>query len=920
MFCNQSTAAIGISTMMVGGLWASGLLGVAAGSACTSTQQPASARPAGQTDYSTLAEDFVLEVEPVGADPSLRQFTISPADEAEKSELDFEWQFGSSFGFHGVRQAYVFAASGTYAVVVKAHAPDGSVAFVMETSVEIELPNAENLPPLASARVTAAAGAEKRMLLDGRDSSDPEGAVLEYQWEQTAGQPRVALTNAEDSVASFDVPAVTVQTVLEFTLTVGDSVNESEARVSVTLEPETPVSGPVDADDPDEGLDDITTGGEPDDGDTSGFPVVGGGGGPAETEDPVETGTMVDDTPTNWNAVTPPPCAVVAKNVADIQSYAWDTFNRPLAILFDRPLTFTQGIYFPEGPYGTNVFGVGTRPTITFAMTFNGNYADPSNNANGFSLGGRIGAVRNLDFTGFNTAGVALKGSGMELMSVANCSFHDIGNQWFTHRVIPAATQSDAVGTTTIGAFNLANGHIDIRNCSFQRCSTNMERWARVLYISARSVSVLDSVYQQTGNAFGVGFYVNGSANHLCGNTVSSPALSQSSDGQPVPSKMFLTGAQDLSIFTQNTCSGLLENPFGSAPTPAKHYNGDNNVSGITLNTPNQFAYYSGVGYYSFADWQNLGFERPVDQLLPPSATLVRTEAELRAAAARTANEDLVILIGSPLSVSDTVTFPAGGRIVRLVGVGNQPTVTFNMTFDGNWSAPATQRQRPGLAFASKRVFIRNLAFAGYQLGGAVLRSDATESFEVSKCQFRDIGTLSVAPRIAAPAVITDTISTRCIETGTSNLLVHVNNSSFLRCATNQAKWGACLDLAGRNVMVADNVIEDSGNFLFCRSSVANAIFEVLGNFVTRPAECAQPDGTRGRPWLVTLPAGQQFTFAYNQVAGVFRKPWQGLPDVSKQLAVENNYYGASYQDAWATDAAGTGTLTWAQWRALGLD
>lgn len=58
--------------------------------------------------------------------------------------------------------------------------------------------------------------------LDGSDSSDSDGTIATYQWEQTRGTS-VELTGADTATPSFTAPSVAAEEVLEFTLWITDN-------------------------------------------------------------------------------------------------------------------------------------------------------------------------------------------------------------------------------------------------------------------------------------------------------------------------------------------------------------------------------------------------------------------------------------------------------------------------------------------------------------------------------------------------------------------------------------------------------------------------------------------------------------------------------------------------------------------------
>ncbi len=72
------------------------------------------------------------------------------------------------------------------------------------------------------------------VLLDGANSSDPEGGTLKFKWTQTGG-PNLKLKNTDQVKVSVDVPEVEKDTTYQFTLTATDNEGASaSASTSVT--------------------------------------------------------------------------------------------------------------------------------------------------------------------------------------------------------------------------------------------------------------------------------------------------------------------------------------------------------------------------------------------------------------------------------------------------------------------------------------------------------------------------------------------------------------------------------------------------------------------------------------------------------------------------------------------------------------
>jgi hypothetical protein len=97
-------------------------------------------------------------------------------------------------------------------------------------------PVPENRAPLAVARAPATVISAAEVLLDGRDSGDPDGDPLSFTWTQTAG-PAVSLSGADTATAGFTAPVVSdAEIQLAFELEVRDPEGASDrATVMITV-------------------------------------------------------------------------------------------------------------------------------------------------------------------------------------------------------------------------------------------------------------------------------------------------------------------------------------------------------------------------------------------------------------------------------------------------------------------------------------------------------------------------------------------------------------------------------------------------------------------------------------------------------------------------------------------------------------
>jgi len=95
---------------------------------------------------------------------------------------------------------------------------------------------AENTPPVADAGDDQTVNEGDTVILDGKDSNDPDGEIVSYQWVQTSGTT-VTLSAPNSNRTIFDTPdAGKSQVTLTFTLTVKDDDNSQAAdTVEITV-------------------------------------------------------------------------------------------------------------------------------------------------------------------------------------------------------------------------------------------------------------------------------------------------------------------------------------------------------------------------------------------------------------------------------------------------------------------------------------------------------------------------------------------------------------------------------------------------------------------------------------------------------------------------------------------------------------
>ena len=94
-----------------------------------------------------------------------------------------------------------------------------------------------NTPPTIDAGGDIAVSAGNDVFLDGTATFDADGDRMLFWWLQTAGEPRVELSNGFASVANFRAPQVNTTTTLTFRLTVIDGTVAVTQDVDVVVQP-----------------------------------------------------------------------------------------------------------------------------------------------------------------------------------------------------------------------------------------------------------------------------------------------------------------------------------------------------------------------------------------------------------------------------------------------------------------------------------------------------------------------------------------------------------------------------------------------------------------------------------------------------------------------------------------------------------
>jgi hypothetical protein len=103
-------------------------------------------------------------------------------------------------------------------------------------STTVTIHSTSNQAPIANASNDFSADEDSVQTLDASASSDPDGTIASYSWEQVSGSQTVSITGANQAVATFTTPSVDDDIQLVFQLTVTDdkdATNTDTVTVSI---------------------------------------------------------------------------------------------------------------------------------------------------------------------------------------------------------------------------------------------------------------------------------------------------------------------------------------------------------------------------------------------------------------------------------------------------------------------------------------------------------------------------------------------------------------------------------------------------------------------------------------------------------------------------------------------------------------
>ena len=175
----------------------------------------------------------------------------SNSEDPDGSIVSYEWQqvSGSIVTITNSNQAVAsFTAPNT----------DTNLVFMLTVTDDDGASNSENItvtvttsngggntPPTANAGIDQSIEQNNLVTLDGSLSSDPDGTIVSYSWNQISGAPLVNLATPSAVVSSFTAPSVSTNTTLSFELTITDDGGATDSdSLNITITPATNPPGP----------------------------------------------------------------------------------------------------------------------------------------------------------------------------------------------------------------------------------------------------------------------------------------------------------------------------------------------------------------------------------------------------------------------------------------------------------------------------------------------------------------------------------------------------------------------------------------------------------------------------------------------------------------------------------------------------
>ncbi len=116
---------------------------------------------------------------------------------------------------------------------IRLHGSPGGVAGFTSVA-ELEVYGNQNRGPLTVYGMDRTVDERSTAVLDASHCISTRGPILTYRWQQSGG-PAVAIANADSALATFEAPGVDADTLLTFTVSASDGVEEHTDDVDILL-------------------------------------------------------------------------------------------------------------------------------------------------------------------------------------------------------------------------------------------------------------------------------------------------------------------------------------------------------------------------------------------------------------------------------------------------------------------------------------------------------------------------------------------------------------------------------------------------------------------------------------------------------------------------------------------------------------
>gem|GEM_PF-5646645 len=277
-------------------------------------------------------------------------------------------------------------------------------------------------------------------------------------------------------------------------------------------------------------------------------------------------------------------------------------------ILVEGMIEIRRGIYVPAERSVVRILGVSPTAGLRFDLARGKAGPQAGRDEHGLELHCRQAIIAELEISGYEQAGSAIKGHVAELFSVSRCRFRDIGTQSRPFKATPARSSADAGYTLCIGSHNMDSGHLEVLDCRFERCAFNTWQWSHCIYASGRSITVRGNTFVETGNPLCLGGSKQPGTIQVLSNSFENPRAGPDSYGRLRLAFVGVLTPNDSVLFVGNRVSGMWDSGWTGSPVPGRHLIDHNDYSGMAFY--GSWAADTGRGRsLSWKDWLDAGFD-----------------------------------------------------------------------------------------------------------------------------------------------------------------------------------------------------------------------------------------------------------------------------------------------------------------------